>query len=89
MNELKYLFMWDWSKIPESEHSILIAHVEARRWPEVAKLCEQYGVSAFCCCNAEGLQNWAHWAIENGIINANNGTGLATDAGRDSGTVIE
>lgn len=80
---------WNWNKLPESEHGTLIANVEARRWSDVAKLCEQYNVSAFCCCNAEGLQNWVRWAIENGIINANNGTRLATDAGRDGGTVIE
>ena len=68
MNELKYLFMWNWSKIPESEHALIVEHVSAGRWSEVAKLCEQYGVSTFCCCNPDGLQNWVLWAIEKGII---------------------
>lgn len=60
--------MWDWSKIPESEHAAVIELFEARRWGEVAKLCEQHGVSLHCCCNAEGLQNWLRWSIEKGII---------------------
>lgn len=61
--------MWNWDKIPESEHAAIIEHANAGRWGEVAKMCEQYSVSAFCCCNAEGLQNWLWWAIENGTIN--------------------
>lgn len=60
---------WNWDKIPESEHATLIGHVEAQRWAEVAKMCEQYKVSTYCCCNVQGLQAWALWAIETGIIN--------------------
>lgn len=60
--------MWDWSKIPEKEHAAVIELFEARRWGEVAKLCEQYGVSLYCCCNQEGLQNWLREAIKTGVI---------------------
>ena len=60
---------WDWHKLPESEHLTLIAHVEAARWSEVAKLCEKYLISTHCCCNPQGLQAWSKWAIETGIIN--------------------
>ena len=81
---------WNWDKIPESEHGTLIAHVEAKRWSEVAKLCEQYKVSNHCCCNAQGLQAWSIWAIETGIINGDNtGKAMASDAGGNGGTVVE
>lgn len=59
---------WNWHKLPETEHQELIAHVEAGRWSEVSKICEKWQVSAWCCCNADGLQNWTRWAIETGII---------------------
>lgn len=59
---------WNWHKLPKSEHGTVIALFEARRWAEIAKLCEQYGVSAHCCCNPEGLQGWVKWAIETGVI---------------------
>lgn len=81
---------WNWNKLPESEHLTLIAHVEAERWSEVAKLCEQHEISVWCCCNAQGLRAWAKWAIEIGIINGD-GTGsqVADAASGDGGTVIE
>jgi len=91
MNESKYLFFmdWNWDKIPELEHATLIAHVEAQRWSDVAQLCEQYNVSTYCCCNVQGLQAWAVWAIEKGIIHGDKQSeAMATDAGRDGGTVI-
>ena len=59
---------WNWQNVPESEHAILIAHIEAGRWGEVAKVCERHSVSVVCCCNPQGLQSWAVWAVENGII---------------------
>ena len=74
---------WNWDKIPESEHLTLIAHVEAQRWSEVAKLCEQYKVSNWCCCNQEGLHNWVRWAIETGIIKNDNGIEVKSMAKND------
>lgn len=73
---------WNWDKLPESEHGTLIAHVEAKRWSEVSKLCEQYDISAHCCCNPQGLQAWSIWAIQKGIITNGDSTGkaMATDA---------
>ena len=73
---------WNWNKLPESEHGTVIAHVEAGRWAEIAKLCEKYGVSSFCCCNPEGLQNWCKWAIDNGIIQSDEQTRSAQMADR-------
>lgn len=59
---------WNWQNIPSSEHGTLLAHYEAGRWSEVAKMCEQHQVSHYCCCNAQGLQNWVRWAVETGVI---------------------
>ncbi len=59
---------WNWQNVPESEHAELIAHIYAARWGEVAKVCEMFNVSEYCCCNVKGLQSWAAWAIEQGII---------------------
>lgn len=73
---------WNWNKLPESEHGTVIAHVEAGRWSEVSKLCEKYGVSAWCCCNQEGLQNWVRWAIDTGIIQSDEQTRPAQMADR-------
>lgn len=81
---------WNWDKLPASEHITLIAHVEARQWGEVAKLCEQYQISVWCCCNAQGLQAWVLWAIETGIINGDStGTEMAENAGGDGGTDVQ
>lgn len=82
--------MWNWALLPESEHGAAIEHIEARRWREVAKLCEKYEVSRFCCCNIEGLQAWAKWSVENGILKNGNtdGTAMADHAGRDKNTTI-
>ena len=74
---------WNWSNLPETEHLTLIAHVNAKRWSEVSKLCEQYGVSTHCCCNAQGLQAWAAWAIETGIIKNDNGIEVKSMAQND------
>lgn len=79
---------WNWQNVPEAEHPELIAHIEAGRWGEVAKVCEAYGVSAFCCCNPEGLQAWAKWAVHEGIIKSDGqttGKGMAETAGGDGG----
>ena len=82
---------WNWQKVPETEHAELIAHIEAARWGEVAKVCERYGVSEYCCCNPEGLQSWARWAIEQGILKRDGhttGAGLAENTGRDGGAIV-
>lgn len=71
---------WNWDKLPQSEHGTIIALFEARRWAEVAKLCEKWQVSAWCCCNQEGLQNWVKWAIETGIITSDGQTQPGTMA---------
>ena len=83
---------WNWHKLPESEHAELIAHFDARRWAEIAKLCEKYGVSLHCCCNAEGLQAWLRWAIEKGIIKQNDEriqpAKMVNRTGGDGGAII-
>lgn len=73
---------WNWDNLPEHEHGALIAHVEAGRWGEVSKLCERYEISVWCCCNPQGLQAWAEWAIETGIIND---TGKAEKLAKNNG----
>lgn len=73
---------WNWQNVPQGEHAELIAHIEAERWGEVAKVCERYSVSTFCCCNQEGLQAWARWAVEKEIIyDERKAKSMATDNG--------
>lgn len=80
---------WDWTKLPESEHGIILAHIEAGRWQEVAKACEQHGVSVHCCCNIQGLQEWARWAVLKGIItNGIQPAQMAIDTGGDGNTDV-
>ena len=61
--------MWDWSKVPESEHAELMRLYRLNQWAAIAKACEKWGVMpGGCCCNPSGLQNWFVHSIENGTI---------------------
>lgn len=62
--------VWDFSKLPESEHQTVIDAVTKRDVGPLIKLHDLYRLSEYeyCCGGHIGIFNWFKWAIEQGII---------------------
>jgi len=60
---------WDFSRLPESEHSNVIALVEARKWGELMAIHNKYALSPYrYCCDETPIRRWFEWGIEQGLI---------------------
>ena len=62
--------MWDFSKLPESEHENVKALLAKNDIQGLVKIHDRYKLSeySYCCSGIEGVRNWFTWAIEQGII---------------------
>lgn len=69
-NEKIPIPMWDFSKLPESEHANVKALLSANDIQSLVKIHDRYGLSphSYCCSGIEGVRNWFEWAIKEGII---------------------
>lgn len=69
-NEKIPLPMWDFSKLPESEHANVKALLSQNDIQGLVKIHDKYQLSeySYCCSGIEGVRNWFTWAIEQGII---------------------
>jgi len=67
--------MWNWSKIPESEHASILELYRNGEWKELADVHDKYEVSPYSyCCDLIGLQVWWKFGIDSGYIkNQENG----------------
>lgn len=61
--------MWDWAKLPKSEHAAAIEMYEGQRWGALMQLHNKYGLSPqTLCCDDKPVRKWFAWAINNEII---------------------
>ena len=69
-NEKIPIPMWDFSKLPESEHANVKELLLANDIQSLVKIHDRYGLSphSYCCSGIEGVRNWFEWAIKEGII---------------------
>lgn len=69
-NEKIPLPMWDFSKLPESEHARVKALLSQNDIQGLVKIHDKYQLSeySYCCSGIEGVRNWFTWAIEQGIV---------------------
>lgn len=69
-NEKIPIPMWDFSKLPESEHSNVKAALLANDIQSLVKIHDRYGLSphSYCCSGIEGVKAWFEWAIKQGIV---------------------
>lgn len=69
-NEKIPIPMWDFSKLPESEHVNVKALLSANDIQSLVKIHDRYGLSphSYCCSGIEGVKAWFEWAINQGII---------------------
>ena len=61
--------MWDFSKLPESEHNAAIEAYNKKQWGVLMEMHNKYQISnvTFCCDHAPA-KLWFEWAIQNGKI---------------------
>ncbi len=64
--------MWDFSRLPKSEHKTAIEAYNSRQWGVLVELHETYRLSEnqYCCQSDAPVREWFRWAIENKIIEA-------------------
>lgn len=61
--------MWDFTKLPETEHGKVVDALERRDERTLLILHDQYRLSEYSyCCNLTGVVNHFVWAVEVGII---------------------
>lgn len=61
--------MWDWTKLPESEHADAVRMYEAGRWGALMELHNKYQLSPqTLCCDDKPVRKWFAWAIKNETI---------------------
>jgi hypothetical protein len=68
------VYDWDFSKLPESEHSRVIELFDEGEWEELNKVHNEYGLSKnlYCCASLKkAMYNWFYYGIESGQISAN------------------
>ena len=62
---------WDFSKLPESEHSLVIDLVKNQQDKELAFLHDKYELSLNSyCCDLQPIRRHFLHAIKTGVINA-------------------
>ena len=63
--------MWDFSKLPTSEHNNVLELFSRNAWGALMKIHNDYKLSSTVfCCNDAPVRRWFSYAIENGIIKA-------------------
>lgn len=69
-NEKIPIPMWDFSKLPESEHENVKAFLLANDIQSLVKIHDRYSLSphSYCCSGVEGVKAWFEWAIKEGHI---------------------
>lgn len=69
-NEKIPIPMWDFSKLPESEHANVKALLLVNDIQSLVRIHDRYGLSphSYCCSGIEGVKAWFEWAIKEGII---------------------
>lgn len=69
-NEKIPLPMWDFSKLPESEHENVKRLLQSNDIQGLVRIHDKYGLSEYqyCCSGVEGVKNWFNWAVETGAI---------------------
>lgn len=61
--------MWNFDKLPESEHAKVADLIRVGDWGKLAVIHDKYELSPYTyCCDAEGLKNWFLWALKEGKI---------------------
>lgn len=61
--------MWNWDKLPKSEHANAIELFNAGRWGALMAIHNKYNLSPqTLCCNDAPVREWFGWAISNEII---------------------
>lgn len=67
------VYEWDFSRIPDSEHSRIIELFNDQEWEELNKIHNKYRVSRnlYCCASLKSsMYNWFKYGIESGAISA-------------------
>ena len=69
-NEKIPIPMWDFSKLPESEHERVKEMLSENNIQGLVRIHDKYQLSphSYCCSGVEGVLNWFQWAIDEGII---------------------
>lgn len=63
--------VWNFDRLPQSEHARAIELFEAKNWGELMAIHNQYFLSAnVYCCDVAPIRRHFGWAIEQGIIKA-------------------
>ena len=61
--------MWDWTKLPKTEHANAIDMFNGQRWGALMALHNKYKLSPqTLCCNDSPVREWFAWAIQEKII---------------------
>lgn len=61
--------MWDFSRLPASEHANVIALFKAQNWGELMAIHNRYVLSMnYYCCDEKPIIRYFQWAIDNGTI---------------------
>ncbi len=64
--------MWDFSRLPDHEHENVLRLYSEQRWGELMLMHNRYVLSMnVYCCNEAPIIRYFGWAIEKGIIKAN------------------
>jgi hypothetical protein len=77
--------MWDFSKLPESEHGVAIEAYNKKQWGVLMELHNKYQLSDVqFCCDHVPAKLWFGWAIENdkiksGIYNVADDDAISTN----------
>ena len=70
-NEKIKVPMWDFSRLPKSEHANVLALYEAQDWRALIAVHDKYTLSHNTyCCDETPVIRWFKWAIEQGLIEA-------------------
>lgn len=71
--------VWDFSKLPETEHARVVALYKAGNWNELIKIHDAHDLSPYTyCCDISGVKKWYGHAIQTGIIKDGKSTNTTT-----------